>query len=207
MNKEGSKFCKNCGKPLVDDNLNSSDKVGSQNSKEFVPNIKKANVSSDGSKVNKNTLIVCISVIICILIVVGAFVFINLNNSNNSNGEVNVNNQSDVASVSNEVNSEPVTQKSWHLVDSYSGSGSGSENHTLPAGEVKVKISAYPIKNYATNYLSVSTSSGRYDCVEWGPKSAVATRSDSMTLNSNYDSFSITYYETVSWNVDVYKYY
>ena len=45
--------------------------------------------------------------------------------------------------------------KSWESIGSYSGSGSGSQTIKVPEGKIMVKLSAYPIKNYATNHLYV----------------------------------------------------
>lgn len=130
-------------------------------------------------------------------------------NSNDSNAIDNSN--GDSGSVSNsQSSSNSVSQsapKSWKLIDSFSGSGSGSESYSIPAGKIKVKISAYPIKNYATNHLYVSSTTGNSAGVDWGSKSAVETRYDSMTFDSSGgDTIDIDYYETVSWNVDVYQY-
>ena len=67
--------------------------------------------------------------------------------------------------------------------------------------------SAYPIKNYATNHLTVSGSNGESGGVDWGSKSAVETRSDSFTYTSDTsETFTIDYYETVSWEVEFLRY-
>ena len=43
--------------------------------------------------------------------------------------------------------------------------------------------------------------------VDWGPNSAVETRSNSMTFTSSSSKvFTIKYYETVSWKVEFYRY-
>ena len=96
---------------------------------------------------------------------------------------------------------------SWVSIGSYSGSGSGSESITVPEGKIKVELSAYPIKNYATNHLYVTSSSGDSGGVDWGSNSAVETRSDSFTFTSKgSETLDIDYYETVSWEVEIYKY-
>ena len=88
-----------------------------------------------------------------------------------------------------------------------SGSGSGSQAVSVPAGKIMVKITAYPIKNYATNHLYVSGSNGQSAGVDWGSRSAVASRYDSLTYeSSSSETFNIDYYETVSWSVEFYKY-
>ena len=70
-----------------------------------------------------------------------------------------------------------------------------------------VKITAYPIKNYVTNHLYVFGSNGQSAGVDWGSKSAVASRSDSLTYeSSSSETFNIDYYETVNWFVEFYKY-
>lgn len=93
------------------------------------------------------------------------------------------------------------------IIGSYSGSGSGSQAVSVPAGKIMVKITAYPIKNYATNHLYVSGSNGQSAGVDWGSRSAVASRYDSLTYeSSSSETFNIDYYETVSWSVEFYKY-
>lgn len=97
--------------------------------------------------------------------------------------------------------------KDWVSIGSYSGSGSGSQTINVPAGKIMVKLSAYPIKNYATNHLYVSGSNGQSGGVDWGSKSAVETRSDSFTFTSSSEEvFTIDYYETVSWEVEFFRY-
>ena len=97
--------------------------------------------------------------------------------------------------------------KSWQSIGSYSGSGSGSESITVPEGKIMVKLSAYPIKNYATNHLYVTSSTGDSGGVDWGSHSAVETRSDSFTFTSHgSETLNIEYYETVSWDVEIFKY-
>jgi hypothetical protein len=92
-------------------------------------------------------------------------------------------------------------------IGSYSGSGSGSKTIDVPDGTIKVELSAYPIKNYATNHLYVTGSNGRSGGVDWGSTSAVETRSDSFTYtSSSSQTFTIDYYETVSWQVNFYRY-
>ena len=53
-----------------------------------------------------------------------------------------------------------------------------------------VKITAYPIKNYATNHLYVSGSNGQSAGVDWGSRSAVASRYDSL-MNHRLQKLSI----------------
>ena len=77
----------------------------------------------------------------------------------------------------------------------------------VPAGKIMIELSAYPIKNYATNHLYVSGSNGASGGVDWGPTSDVETRSDSFDYDSSSSqTFTIDYYETVSWEVTFYRY-
>lgn len=109
-------------------------------------------------------------------------------------------------STSQKSASSSQNDEKWVTVDTYSGSGSGSESITIPAGKIMVKLSAYPIKNYATNHLYVTGSNGESGGVDWGSTSAVETKSDSFTYNSNSpETFTIEYYETVNWEVEILK--
>lgn len=105
------------------------------------------------------------------------------------------------------VSSSSSPSKSWELIGSYSGSGSGSQSISVPAGQIRVELSAYPIKNYATNHLYVKGSNGQSGGVDWGSHSDVETRSDSFSYtSSSSETFNIDYYETVSWQVEFYRY-
>ena len=199
-NKKGAKFCTKCGSSLggviVD------------------PPVEKSNDSS------KYIIIALIAIIILLAAVIGYFA---LSGNGISNQATDVaspqsNVSQPVQSVESEEESAPAkTQtvssnqaseaKSWVSIGSYSGSGSGSKTISVPSGKIMVKLSAYPIKNYATNHLYVSGSNGESGGVDWGSKSAVETRSDSFTYtSSSSETFTIDYYETVSWNVEFYSY-
>ena len=50
-------------------------------------------------------------------------------------------------------------------------------------------------------------SNGESAGVDWGSTSAVETRFDSLTYtSSSEETFDIDYYETVSWEVNIYRY-
>ncbi len=194
-NKEGAKFCTKCGSTLEVD------------------------VSP---KKQDNTKYIIIALIAVILLLIGAIGYFALSGVSDSNevpqtsdsqhaesdvddDSANENTQS--VSSSQKTTSKSSESKSWVSIGSYSGSGSGSQTIEVPEGKIMVKLSAYPIKNYATNHLYVSGSNGMSGGVDWGSQSAVETRSDSFTYTSDEDEvFTIDYYETVSWDVEFYRY-
>ena len=196
-NKKGAKFCTKCGSSL-----------------EQVPP-----VPPEKSDSSKYIIIALVGIIVLLAGTIGYFV---LSDNGNSDQVAEVSPQSntpqEVQSAESDASDENVqTQvvssnkqskaKSWELIGSYSGSGTGSESINVPDGQIMVKLSAYPIKNYATNYLYVSGSNGQSGGVDWGSTSKVETRSDSFSYtSSSYETFTIDYYETVSWNVDFYRY-
>lgn len=195
-NKDTAKFCSNCGSTL------------SQKPSEVIQ------TKSDNSKY---VIIALVVVIILLVAVIGFFAISGDANSVQSNddsqGAVSQDNlsQEDDSGQTKEISSskttEVVEEKSWESIGSYSGSGSGSQTISVPEGKIMVKLSAYPIKNYATNYLYVSGSNGEFGGVDWGSKSAVETRSDSFTYTSgSEETFTIDYYETVSWEVEFFRY-
>ena len=113
----------------------------------------------------------------------------------------------DASEKTKPISSSKTESKDWVSIGSYSGSGSGSETISVPEGKIMVKLSAYPIKNYATNHLYVTGSSGDSGGVDWGSKSAVKTKSDSFTYESSSEEvFTIDYYETVDWQVEFFRY-
>ena len=201
-NKDTAKFCTKCGNSF-----------------------KAASPTPAPAKSNNSKYII-IALIVVIIILVGTIGFFAMNNNNqvqsNDNSQ-DIAASQDVKSAddssseeepaqtksvsSSQSSSEVADEKSWESIGSYSGSGSGSQTIQVPAGKIMVKLSAYPIKNYATNHLYVSGSSGDSGGVDWGSKSKVETRSDSFTYTSNSEeTFTIDYYETVSWEVEFFRY-
>ncbi|MBQ2637371.1 MAG: zinc ribbon domain-containing protein [Methanobrevibacter sp.] len=193
-NNEKAKFCTKCGSSLTQ------------------------TIAEPASKSNNNLKYVIIALVVIIIVLVGCIGFFVMNTAVNNDisqdsAEDNDVEQDDsvstqeVSSSQSPKTSQVTQSKSWVLIGSYSGSGSGSEVINVPEGTIKVELSAYPIKNYATNYLYVTGSNGKSGGVDWGSTSAVETRSDSFTYtSSSSQTFTIDYYETVSWQVDFYIY-
>lgn len=183
-NKDTAKFCTRCGKPV------DAPKEESENNSKF------------------KIIILCLIGIIVILAL--SFGFMLYNNgiaSSPSNGQADSASPTSYESQQSTSSSSAQQSKDWVLIGSYSGSGSGSQSVSIPAGQIRIKLSAFPIKNYATNHLYVRGSNGESAGVDWGSNSAVATRSDSLTYTSSSpQTFTIDYYETVSWQVDIYMY-
>ena len=192
-NKKGAKFCTKCGSPL-----------------EVVP------ASPQNSNNSKYIIIALVAIII---VLAGAIGYFALGGAGESNDVSPADDSVDSEDSSSDVDTQSVSSspkststvasesKSWVSIGSYSGSGSGSQTIEVPEGKIMVKLSAYPIKNYATNHLYVSGSNGMSGGVDWGSTSAVETRSDSFTYtSSSSEIFTIDYYETVSWNVEFYRY-
>ena len=193
-NNEKAKFCTKCGSSLTQ------------------------TIVEPASKSNNNLKYIIIALIVVIIVLVGCIGFFVMNMAVNNDAshdsaddndveqEDSVSTQ-EVSSSQSPKTSQATQSKSWVSIGSYSGSGSGSEVINVPEGTIKVELSAYPIKNYATNYLYVTGSNGKSGGVDWGSTSAVETRSDSFTYSSSSSqTFTIDYYETVSWQVDFYIY-
>ncbi len=199
-NKDSAKFCTKCGSPL--DVKEPATQTGSSNNFKYI-----------------------IALLVVIIVVLAASVGYFMMNSNSQQSDDSQSNSTDATqSVENSANeetpstnvvsssqSEVTTQVedsgSWQSIGSYSGSGSGSKTITVPPGKIMVKLSAYPIKNYATNHLYVSGSNGKSGGVDWGSTSAVKTKSDSFTYDSSdSETFEIDYYETVNWKVEFFIY-
>lgn len=188
-NNSKAKFCTRCGESLA--------------KQEKIP------AKQGGS--NTKILIVGLTVLIIVLICAIGYFAITLNGGGTNqaadySSDTASGNES-TSSVSESSSSSSTGSGEWKLIGSYSGSGSGSQAVSVPAGKIMVKITAYPIKNYATNHLYVSGSNGQSAGVDWGSRSAVASRYDSVTYeSSSSETFNIDYYETVSWSVEFYKY-
>ncbi|WP_298524532.1 zinc ribbon domain-containing protein [uncultured Methanobrevibacter sp.] len=202
-NKNTAKFCTKCGASLND---------------VAVPETKVQNSNS-----TKYAIIALVIVIIILVACLGYFMGTMNSNDSAQSGDSSQNSsssksvQSDddssgdeettTVSSSQSSSTKATESKSWVSIGSYSGSGSGSQTIEVPSGEIMVKLSAYPIKNYATNHLYVTGSNGQSGGVDWGSHSDVETRSDSFSYtSSSSETFTIDYYETVSWEVEFYKY-
>lgn len=208
-------FCPKCGKAIKDD-AKFCKYCGTQISK----NSQSVNGNSDtsfDSKNKDNTKILAVAIVVAAIVLV-ALVFAALSLTSDNGGDdakaVEANKDSSVAVTSSSSSSSSSSQsssanaeKSWVSVGSFSGSGSGSQSISVPAGEIRIDITAFPIKNYATNYLYLTGSNGESAGIDWGSTSAVASKSDSVSFtSSSTTTFTIDYYETESWSVEVYKY-
>jgi type II secretory pathway pseudopilin PulG len=202
-NKDNSKFCTKCGNSLE------------------VSHTPKP----QGSDNTKYVIVALVAVIVILAAAIGYFA-LNMNSgsvqaddvqnnassatqavSESSSGGGANSQSSEAASSSPSPTTQVVDSKSWESIGSYSGSGSGSQTINVPAGKIMVKLSAFPIKNYATNHLYVTGSNGQSGGVDWGPTSDVETRSDSFEYtSSNSETFTIDYNETVSWEVEFFRY-
>lgn len=193
-NNDKAKYCTKCGVPFAQEDQ--------------PPVVKESNSSK----------YIIIALIVLILVLAGSLAFLAFNMNS---GHVDNNNDSQNASAqpvqnsesgndnakTQQVSSTHVESKSWQSIGRYSGSGSGSKTINVPSGKIMVKLSAYPIKNYATNHLYVSGSNGVSGGVDWGSHSDVETRSDSFEYSSSSgETFTIDYYETVSWEVEFFRY-
>lgn len=191
-NKDNAKFCTKCGGKLeVGESVNVSQK----------------------SNNSKYVIALLVVIIIILISVIGFYAF----NMGSGSGSVSTNDnisQESTSSVQSDSNDGETTQeisstkqKSWESIGSYSGSGTGSQTISVPSGKIMVKLSAFPIKNYADNHLYVTGPNGATGGVEWGPTSDVETRSDSFEFTaSSSQTFTIDYYETVSWEVEFLRY-
>lgn len=202
-------FCPKCGKAIKDD-AKFCKYCGTQVSKNNQSVHVKSDTSSD-SKNNNNAKILAVAIVVAAIVLV-ALVFAALSLTSDNSGDdakaVEANNESSVVVTSSSSQSSSVSaEKSWVSVGSFSGSGSGSQSISVPSGQIRIDISAFPIKNYATNHLYLTGSNGESAGVDWGSTSAVASRSDSVSFtSSSTTTFTIDYYETESWSVEVYRY-
>ena len=193
-NNERAKFCTKCGNSLT------------------VP------VENAPSNDSNNSKFLIIALIIVILILVGVIGYFALNTQSGV-GDSNLQSISDSNEVqsgddsdsdnaaTSESSASSKKDKEWVSIGSYSGSGSGSKTIKVPKGKIKVELSAFPIKNYATNHLYVTGPDDISGGVDWGSTSPVESRSDSFKCKlKSEEEFTIDYYETVSWEVEFFRY-
>lgn len=186
-NKNNAQFCKKCGTPF-----NSVKSNIVENKKELK------------TKKNTNVWIIAIAVIICVAIIASAFVLLNGDFLGTNDSPTLENNFTELNNVDSDKTNET---KSWKLIDTYTGAGTGVETHNLPEGKLKVKVYAFPLKNYGTNYLHVNIPQGKAISLEWDSHSAVASKSKTTSFDSDgSNAFTIDYEELDDWEVDVYQY-
>ncbi len=99
-------------------------------------------------------MIVGLTALIIVLICAIGYFAINLNDggadqASDYSSDSSASSTSSVNESSSTSSSESSSSESgeWKLIGSYSGSGSGSQAVSVPAGKIMVKITAYPIKN------------------------------------------------------------
>lgn len=187
-NKDNAQFCKKCG--------NHFDSVKSNNIETKTEN---------KPKKNNNVLIIAIAIIVCVAIIASAFVLLNTDIIGTNDSTALENNSSDVNNIDSSNTNE--TKKSWKLIDTYTGAGTGVETHNLPEGKLKIKAYAFPLKNYGTNYMHVTIPQEKDISLEWDSHSAVASKSKATSFDSDgSNAFTIDYEELDNWEVDVYQY-
>ncbi len=183
-NKPNAKFCSRCGQPLIQSQPDNSSKI---------------------------IVAVLVVVIVALIVTIGYFALFNNHGASTLTAPTTAQSDNSSSNVQSDSSSQQSSQsdssKEWELIGTYSGSGSGSQSVSVPSGQIMIKLSAYPIKNYATNHLYVTGSNGESAGVDWGSTSAVETRSNSLSYtSSSTQTFTIDYYETVSWQVEIYRY-
>lgn len=190
-NKDNSIFCRSCGKKL---------------SKIHSMNTDKNNFTSKDNKI----LIGSMVVLLLGIAIFGTYFFVTLNNNSsdtNNDNSINSGPSSSVSDVSN------VSTKSWHKIDSFSGTENYQftfSNHN--GNRIKVVVSAMPLKNYGNNAMRTLITNGTHRVgtliLDWDSSSAVAVKTDSAesSLTGTFE-VDIATYELKYWNVDIYEYY
>lgn len=154
---------------------------------------------------NKNILIIFLVIILIIGSLAGLFIVMSNNNSNNQNEKI-------VTYENTAPEVESSHTPSWHKVGSYNGVSDYSVPVAISGDKIKIEFSAFPIKNYADNDMTVRVyKNGNYlgsANVEWDGNDAVATRSNSLEFSGsgNYQ-IQVSAYELDYWNMEVYEWY
>ena len=150
----------------------------------------------------KTILIVILIAIVIIVSAVGIYSVMNSNNDTSSNKDEGYNQNV----IPEATNYEPT----WHNIGSYGGVSDYYIPVHISGSNMKIEFSAFPIKNYADNDMTVQVyKNGNYlgsANVEWDGNDAVATRSNSLEFSGpgNYQIY-VSGYELVSWNLEIYE--
>ena len=136
-NKDTAKFCSKCGTNLKEEPVNEPK--------------------------NNNSKIIIAALVVVIVVLALCIGYFALNNNAHTSDSQPQQSSGSVQSADSSSGSESSQQtttaskpKQWELIGTYSGSGSGSQSVNVPAGQIMVKLSAYPIKNYATSKRNLS---------------------------------------------------
>jgi len=199
-----SRYCPKCGK----DNADNS--TFCRNCGERLHGIHTMNNSANTNIFENNKVLIGIVVVLLLAVaIIGTYAVVSsLNNNNAVVDSSNTNNQGGSVTDSSNVNT-----KSWHKIDSFSGSGDYQITfNNYNGNKIKVVSSAMPIKNYADNYMYTTISKGGYNVgsslLSWTSNSAVATKSDSTTFSGSGTYYIyISAYELQYWDLEIYEYY
>lgn len=172
-------------------------------------NLQKQMNNSTNDKNNTNLLIGIGIVIIIILIgLLGIGIYGMMNENNDDRNTATIVNSSDNGNAENQRS----VSGSWHKIGTYNGVDSDSITITTKGTKFKVTSTAMPIKNYATNYMYTTLTSNGYSIgsssLDWGSKSAVATKSKTLEFSGSGTHYiDVNAYELQWWTVEVWEYY
>jgi len=195
-NNDNSTFCRSCGKRLS--NIHSMNKDTN---------------TTENTLGNNKILIGAIIALILIVAVIGTYAVVTTLNNDNNDSDSAVDSSVDTGPGSSVSDASNVNTKSWHKIDSFSGSGDYQITFNNNNGnKIKVVSTAMPIKNYADNYMYTTVSKNGYNVgssqLSWNSKSAVATKTDNIQFSGVGTYYiDISAYELQYWNLEIYEYY
>lgn len=159
----------------------------------------------NGSMTNTTKLL-----IVAVIVLVGALglisgIMLTMNNAKPVNNQTNV-------SI-NQTNTQISSNAEWHQITSLSGSTNDYRTFQTKGNKFKVEFSAFPIKNYNTNFMEVQIgnsngvlSSGR---VEWSSMEDLITKSKIIEVTGPPGTYwiRINTKDLDNWKVTIYDFY
>ena len=146
-------------------------------------------------------LIVAVIVLVGILGVVGGMMIM-------GNQTTPVNNTTIVVN-------QPVQETSaeWHQIDSFSGVNNEFRTINTKGNKFKVVMTATPVYNNATNYLTIDILKGNQiintGSLSWGPNDPVTSKENTLEVTTSPGTYTLKIYaiELERWTITIYDYY
>jgi hypothetical protein len=125
---------------------------------------------------------------------------------------VPVSNQTNVT-VTETNTGEVAAGASWHQITSFSGTDNDYRTFQTKGNKFKVDFSAFPLKNYDTNQMSVQIGNSNgvlgSGSVEWSSMEDLVTKSRTIEITGSPGAYwiRINTKDLENWNIIVYDYY
>jgi hypothetical protein len=150
-----------------------------------------------------------ILVVVCVILVVGLGISAGALMQMYKGGNVVASNSSVTQSPTQLSN-----QKTWHEIDSFSGSTDVTENFNIKGNMFKIVMIANPQLNYNTNTMAINVLDSNNNLITsgdigWAPTEAVSQKEKTIQITRTPGTYSLAVSTNAlqNWTVNIYDYY